>query len=132
MTAAGGDGEVLFEFQRVGSYLRVTAIDAKTGVEVTVAGPATGSQELLKRTAINKLRFVQTKSADNRGASGSGRSRRRAHRARTRSWARAQPRPSICQSRKSRLWPRDQGRIRAAGRGRDRDRPPPRTAPPAS
>ncbi|PWC85712.1 hypothetical protein TSH100_14070 [Azospirillum sp. TSH100] len=55
------DGDVLFEFQRVGSYLRVTAIDAKTGVEVTVAGPATGSQELLKRTAINKLRFVQNK-----------------------------------------------------------------------
>ncbi|KAA0597189.1 hypothetical protein J2848_000328 [Azospirillum lipoferum] len=56
-------GDVLFEFQRVGSYLRVTAIDAKTGVEVTVAGPATGSQELLKRTAINKLRFVQNKGA---------------------------------------------------------------------
>lgn len=55
------DGDVLFEFQRVGSYLRVTAIDARTGVEVTVAGPATGSQELLKRTAINKLRFVQSK-----------------------------------------------------------------------
>jgi len=55
------DGDVLFEFQRVGSYLRVTAIDARTGVEVTVAGPATGSQELLKRTAINKLRFVQNK-----------------------------------------------------------------------
>jgi hypothetical protein len=70
MTAAGGDGEVLFEFQRVGSYLRVTAIDAKTGVEVTVAGPATGSQELLKRTAINKLRFVQNKNADNGGSSG--------------------------------------------------------------
>nr|WP_295833897.1 hypothetical protein [uncultured Azospirillum sp.] len=72
MTAAGGDGEVLFEFQRVGSYLRVTAIDAKTGVEVTVAGPATGSQELLKRTAINKLRFVQNKSGDGAGAAGSG------------------------------------------------------------
>lgn len=72
MTAAGGDGEVLFEFQRVGSYLRVTAIDAKTGVEVTVAGPATGSQELLKRTAINKLRFVQNKSADNKGSSAGG------------------------------------------------------------
>ena len=60
---AGGDGEVLFEFQRVGSYLRVTAIDGRTGVEVTVAGPATGSLELLKRTAISKLRFVQNKDA---------------------------------------------------------------------
>lgn len=72
MTAAGGDGEVLFEFQRVGSYLRVTAIDAKTGVEVTVAGPATGSQELLKRTAINKLRFVQNKGADSKGTESRG------------------------------------------------------------
>ncbi|BAI71643.1 hypothetical protein AZL_010050 [Azospirillum sp. B510] len=61
--SAGGDGEVLFEFQRVGSYLKVIAIDAATGVEVTVAGPATGSLELLKRTAINKLRFVQSKGA---------------------------------------------------------------------
>lgn len=68
MTAGNGDGEVLFEFQRVGSYLRVTAIDAQTGVEVTVAGPATGSQELLKRTAINKLRFVQNKEAQNTDA----------------------------------------------------------------
>ncbi|MDR6771156.1 DUF6898 family protein [Azospirillum sp. BE72] len=66
MTAGNGDGEVLFEFQRVGSYLRVTAIDAQTGVEVTVAGPATGSQELLRRTAINKLRFVQNKGAQNK------------------------------------------------------------------
>lgn len=68
MTAGNGDGEVLFEFQRVGSYLRVTAIDAQTGVEVTVAGPATGSQELLKRTAINKLRFVQNKENQNKDA----------------------------------------------------------------
>ncbi|MBK1841377.1 hypothetical protein JHL17_28650 [Azospirillum sp. YIM B02556] len=64
---AGGDGEVLFEFQRVGSYLRVTAIDGRTGVEVTVAGPATGSLELLKRTAISKLRFVQNKDAKDAG-----------------------------------------------------------------
>ena len=68
MTAGNGDGEVLFEFQRVGSYLRVTAIDAQTGVEVTVAGPATGSQELLKRTAINKLRFVQNKGSQQKDA----------------------------------------------------------------
>ncbi|WP_372396959.1 hypothetical protein ABMY26_23030 [Azospirillum sp. HJ39] len=70
MTAAGGNGEVLFEFQRVGSYLKVVAIDAKTGVEVTVAGPATGSLELLKRTAINKLRFVQSKPGPGKPAPG--------------------------------------------------------------
>jgi len=57
----GGDGEILFEYQRVGAYLRVTAIDAATGVEVTIAGPATGSRELLTRTAMAKLRYVLEK-----------------------------------------------------------------------
>ena len=39
--------------------MKATAIDAKTGVEVSVAGPATGSRELLKRTALNKLRRAE-------------------------------------------------------------------------
>lgn len=55
---SGDDGEVLFEFQRVGMYMKVTAIHAATGTEVSVAGPATGSQELLRRTALNKLKYV--------------------------------------------------------------------------
>lgn len=55
----GGGGEVLFEFHRVGAYMKVVAIDGKTGEEVSVVGPATGSVELLKRTAMNKLRYVQ-------------------------------------------------------------------------
>ncbi|MBP2230349.1 DUF6898 family protein [Azospirillum agricola] len=64
----GPGGEVLFEFHRVGSYMKVTAIDAQTGVEVSVAGPASGSVELLKRTAMNKLRYVQTRDAPKPGA----------------------------------------------------------------
>ena len=56
-------GEVLFEFQRVGSYMKVIAIDPVTGTEVSVAGPATGSTELLKRTAISKLQFVLKRGA---------------------------------------------------------------------
>lgn len=58
---AGAGDEVLFEFHRVGSYLKVVAIDGKTGVEVSVVGPASGSLELLKRTAVNKLRYVQNR-----------------------------------------------------------------------
>lgn len=57
------DGEVFFEFHRVGSYMKVTAIDAASGTEVSVAGPATGSRELLRRTALNKLRFVMNRNA---------------------------------------------------------------------
>ena len=58
-----GDGDVYFEFQRVGSYMKVSAIDAATGTEVSVAGPATGSRELLKRTAMAKLRYVLERDA---------------------------------------------------------------------
>lgn len=52
------ENDVLFEFVRMGSYMKVSAIDPATATEVSVAGPATGSRELLKRTAINKLRYV--------------------------------------------------------------------------
>ena len=62
--ADGGEGEVLLEFQRIGNYMKATAICAKTGREVSVAGPATGSRELLTRTAVNKLRFVLKREAE--------------------------------------------------------------------
>lgn len=60
---SGDDDEILMEFQRVGMYLKATAIHAGTGAEVSVAGPANGSRELLKRTAINKLRYVMARDA---------------------------------------------------------------------
>lgn len=62
-----GDGEVLMEFHRIGSYMKAVAIDPKTGTEVSVVGPATGGQELLRRTAISKLRFVLQKNASKQG-----------------------------------------------------------------
>lgn len=60
---SGSDDDILLEFQRIGSYMKVTAVDAATGTEVSVAGPATGSRELLKRTAVNKLHYVMKRNA---------------------------------------------------------------------
>lgn len=60
---AGGDDEVLLEYRRIGAYLKVMAVDPETGTEVSVAGPATGSRELLTRTAVSKLRYVLQKGA---------------------------------------------------------------------
>ena len=60
----GDDGEVLLEFQRVGNYMKAIAIDPRTGIEVSVAGPATGSREMLTRTVVNKLRFVLKREAE--------------------------------------------------------------------
>ena len=65
-TAGSGVGEVLFEFQRVGSYMKVMAIDPVTATVVAVVGPASGSLELLKRTAISKLQFVLKRDAAKR------------------------------------------------------------------
>jgi translation initiation factor 1 (eIF-1/SUI1) len=48
--------EVLFEFRQVGTAVRVAAIDAATGTEVTIMGPATASRNDLQRLALSKLK----------------------------------------------------------------------------
>jgi hypothetical protein len=48
--------EVLFEFRQVGGAVRVAAIDAATGLEVTVMGPVTASRADLQRLALAKLK----------------------------------------------------------------------------
>ena len=50
--------EVLLEFHQVGSVVKVTAVDPATQVEVSIQGPATAGEATLRRTAINKLRYV--------------------------------------------------------------------------
>ena len=48
-------GEVYFEFTVIGRNVKISAIDAVTGTEVTVMGPATASQADLQRLALQKL-----------------------------------------------------------------------------
>lgn len=48
--------QVLFEFTQVGTVVRVAAIDAVSGVEVTVMGPATAARGDLQRLALGKLK----------------------------------------------------------------------------
>jgi len=48
-------GEVYFEFTVVGSAVRVSALDAATGLEVTVVGPAATPKTHLERLALAKL-----------------------------------------------------------------------------
>jgi hypothetical protein len=52
----GSRGEIYFEFIPVGTVVKVTAIDAATGVEVAVMGPAGAKQTDLKRLALQKLK----------------------------------------------------------------------------
>lgn len=47
--------EVLFEFTHVGNQVRVAAVDASTGVEVIVIGPAIATQSQMQSLAMRKL-----------------------------------------------------------------------------
>ncbi|MES0879423.1 DUF6898 family protein [Roseibium sp. SCP14] len=48
-------GEIYLEFRPIGQQVKVTAIDAATGIEVSTFGPASVAQEDLKRIAVRKL-----------------------------------------------------------------------------
>lgn len=56
--------DVLFEFTRIGPIVKVTAVDARTGTEVTIQGPAAYGAASLQRTALAKLRFVLEKNRE--------------------------------------------------------------------
>lgn len=59
--------EVLFEFSRVGSYVKVVAVDAETGTEVSIVGPASAPEAALKQQAVNRLLFVLKRKAEGKG-----------------------------------------------------------------
>ena len=56
MSSAEGGGEVLLEFVRIGAQMRVSAIDAKTGIEVVIVAPANAPRSQIEKVAIAKLR----------------------------------------------------------------------------
>ena len=72
---SGGDGcimnkpqgDVIFEQTRVGSIVRMTAIDATSGTEVIIQGPASASQHDLQRIALAKLNYVMKKQSTGTG-----------------------------------------------------------------
>lgn len=53
--------EVLIETVKIGSALRVMAVDAATGTEVSFQAPLTASQAELQRIALAKLDYVMKK-----------------------------------------------------------------------
>jgi hypothetical protein len=53
--------EVLFEVTSSGNIVKVTAVDAETGIEATIQGPASAGTHALKQTALKKLIYVLEK-----------------------------------------------------------------------
>ncbi|MEP4380173.1 MAG: hypothetical protein ABJ215_13460 [Alphaproteobacteria bacterium] len=54
-------GNVIFEFSAVGNAVKVCAVDADTGFEVSIVGPVGAGEEALRRTALSKLRYMLEK-----------------------------------------------------------------------
>ena len=53
--------EIIFEFRPVGSVVKVTAMDTQSLTEISIQGPASAGQEILKRTALKRLEYVLQK-----------------------------------------------------------------------
>tara|TARA_Y100001954_G_scaffold188664_1_gene202130 strand:- start:430 stop:624 length:195 start_codon:yes stop_codon:yes gene_type:complete len=55
------DKRVIVEFVKVGAYVKVSAIDPTTKVEVSIVGDPSMSQTTLERTVVQKLKYVLNK-----------------------------------------------------------------------
>jgi len=49
---------VLIEFHHVGNAVKVTAVDPKSLLEVTIVGDPAAGEAALTRAVVNKLRYV--------------------------------------------------------------------------
>jgi hypothetical protein len=58
--------EILMEIQRIGTAVRVSAIDADSGTEIVFQAPASTSRAALKKLAASKMRYVIRKEKDAR------------------------------------------------------------------
>ena len=57
----GASGEIFIEYVVLGNAMRVTAIDGKTGEEVSIVAPANAPRGLLAEAAKRKLDYVLKK-----------------------------------------------------------------------
>ena len=53
--------EVIIEYRPVGQIVRVSAIDADSLTEISIQGPASAGEEILKRNAMKRLEYVLRK-----------------------------------------------------------------------
>ena len=56
--------DVLFEFVRQGNFVKVTAIESETRIEASVIVPVSLSQQQMQIQALQKLKYVLQKQAE--------------------------------------------------------------------
>lgn len=65
-------GRIIIEFVHVGNVLKVCAVCERTGREVSFVGDPRASEAELHRLAVNKLKYVMRKEAEQRQAGKKG------------------------------------------------------------
>lgn len=55
------DSRIIIEFIQVGAYVKVSAVDPVSLVEVSIVGDPSASRNTLEQNAIKKLKFVLAK-----------------------------------------------------------------------
>ncbi|MCB1532482.1 MAG: hypothetical protein KDJ35_06415 [Alphaproteobacteria bacterium] len=53
--------EIIIEFHPVGNLVKVSAMDTASLTEVSIQGPASAGEEMLKRNALKRLEYVLKK-----------------------------------------------------------------------
>lgn len=53
--------EIIFEFFKIGPYVKVTAMDTRTLTEASISGPASAGEAMLKTNALKRLAYVMKK-----------------------------------------------------------------------
>lgn len=53
--------DVIFEFSAVGNSVKVCAVDARSGLEVSIVGPVNAGEAALRRAALDKLEYMMDK-----------------------------------------------------------------------
>ena len=56
--------DIIFEFVRIGTSVKVTAVDTASGVEAVIVGDPTAGEATLKRLARRKLDYVLARRKD--------------------------------------------------------------------
>lgn len=53
--------EIIFEFQPIGIYMKVTAMDVASLTEISINGPVNAGEAVLRQNALKRLEFVMRK-----------------------------------------------------------------------
>lgn len=57
--------EIIFEFVKLGSYVKVSAVDVNTGTEAVVTVPEQLSQKEMEEFAMKRLKMILKKNKNN-------------------------------------------------------------------